>query len=138
MLDIPGKACGPCTFCCKVLEIEELKKPAGPFCPHCVAGGGCTTYETRPAVCRDFECLWKGDRGLSPVLRPDKIGTLFMEDADSEDYLAVCDPAKPLAWRTPLVFKHLVWVAQSGRTVLAKAGEKAWKIHASGEWHPYA
>ena len=97
MLDIPGKACGPCTFCCKVLEIDELKKPAGPFCAFCVPGGGCKTYETRPAVCRDFHCLWKSDRGLTPMLRPDKVGALLMEDADSEEYLAVCDPAKPLA-----------------------------------------
>ena len=80
---------------------------------HCLSGGGCAAYMTRPQVCRDFECLWKGDRGLSPQLRPDKVGTLLMEDADSEDYLAVCDPARPLAWRTPLVFNHLVSVAKT-------------------------
>jgi hypothetical protein len=125
-------------MCCKVLEIEEFGKPPGPFCTFCVAGGGCTNYAARPPVCREFECLWKGDRGLSPMLRPDKVGTLLMEDADSEDYLAVCDPAKPLAWRTPMVFNHLVAVAKTGRTVLAKAGVKAWRVRASGEWGPYA
>ena len=31
MLAIPGKACGECSFCCKVLEITELAKPAGRF-----------------------------------------------------------------------------------------------------------
>lgn len=138
MADIPGKACGPCTFCCKVLEIVELKKPPGPLCEHCSAGQGCGIYATRPEVCRAFECLWKGDRGLSPMLRPDKVGTLLMEDADSEDYLAVCDPARPLAWRTPLVFNHLVAMAKAGRVVLAKAGLKAWRIHPTGEWGPYA
>ena len=137
-MDIPGKACGPCTMCCKVLEIDELEKPAGPFCPSCVAGGGCTAYAIRPKVCRDFECLWKGDRGLTPQLRPDKVGTLLMEDADSEEYLAVCDPARPLAWRTPLVFNHLVAMAKAERVVKAKAGLKAWRIHASGEWGPCA
>jgi hypothetical protein len=138
MAEIPGKACGACTMCCKVLEIEEFKKPPGPFCSFCVAGGGCTNYANRPAVCREFECLWKGDRGLSPMLRPDKVGAILMEDADSEDYLAVCDPDKPLAWRTPLVFNHLVSIAKTGRTVLAKAGLKAWRIHPSGQWGPYA
>ncbi len=29
MLDIPGKACGECSFCCKVLEITDLRsRPA--------------------------------------------------------------------------------------------------------------
>lgn len=136
MAEIPGKACGSCSFCCKVLEIEELSKPAGPWCASCVPGFGCAAYDARPDVCRDFECLWKGDRALSPVLRPDRTGTLMMEDADTEDYLAVCDPGRPMAWRTPLVFNHLVSIAKSGRTVKAKAGEKAWRVHASGEWGP--
>ena len=125
-------------MCCKVLEIEEFDKPPGPFCVFCVAGGGCTNYEGRPDVCRSFECLWKGDRGLAQTLRPDRVGTILMEDADSDDYLAVCDPAKPFAWRTPMVFNHLVLIAKSGRTVLAKAGTKAWRIHPSGQWGPHA
>ena len=59
-----------------------------------------------------------------------------MEDEDSEEYQAVCDPDKPLAWRNPSIFKHLVTVAKSGRTVVAKAGVKAWRIRESGEWGP--
>lgn len=137
-MDIPGKACGPCNMCCKILEIEDFDKPPGPYCAFCTPGGGCTTYATRPQTCRDFACLWKGDRGLTPRLRPDLVGTLLMEDADSDDYLAVCDPEKPFAWRTPLVFNHLVQVAKSGRVVMAKAGTKAWRIHPSGQWGPCA
>ena len=48
MLKIPGKSCGPCTHCCKVLYIEELKKPAGPLCSNCNVGGGCGIYVSRP------------------------------------------------------------------------------------------
>ncbi len=136
MLDIPGKACGECSFCCKVLEIVEFEKPAGLWCEHCQKAGGCGVYETRPDVCRDYECLWKGDRGLSPQLRPDRVGVILMEDPDSDEYRAVCDPAKPMAWRTPLVFQHLVSMAKAGRIVVAKAGVKAWRIRASGEWGP--
>ena len=44
----PGKTCGPCTMCCSVLEIVEMKKPAGPVCAHCRAGGGCGIYPSRP------------------------------------------------------------------------------------------
>ena len=138
MAEIPGKACGACGLCCKILEIEDFKKPAGPWCSFCDPGGGCRAYATRPGTCRDFECLWKGDRGLTHRLRPDRVGTILMEDADSQDYLAVCDPDKPLAWRTPLVFNHLVAVAKTGRLVMAKAGRRAWRIHATGEWGPCA
>ncbi len=135
-MDIPGKACGACNMCCKVLDIEELHKPAGPLCPNCVAGSGCAIYNSRPDVCRDYVCLWKSERALSPQLRPDRVGTILMEDEDSDEYRAVCDPDKPFAWRNPLVFKHLVAIAKTGRTVVAKAGLKSWRIRETGEWGP--
>jgi hypothetical protein len=136
MPEIPGKSCGECSFCCKALEITELAKPAGDLCGHCRTTGGCGIYATRPDVCREYECLWKGDRALSAQMRPDRVGTILMEDPDSDEYRAVCNPLKPLAWRTPLVFKHLVAMARSGRIVVAKAGLRSWRIHASGEWGP--
>jgi uncharacterized protein len=140
MLAIPGKACGECSLCCKVLEIAELAKSAGKLCEHCLnAGSGrCGIYANRPQVCRDYECSWKGDREMSPRLRPDRTGTILMEDPDSDEYRAVCDPEKPFAWLTPLVFKHLVAMAKSGRIVVAKAGLKSWRIRASGQWGPCA
>lgn len=136
MAAIPGKDCGACSLCCKVLEIAELDKPAGPWCAHCQIEGGCGIYSARPAICRDYECLWKGDRGMSTRLRPDRVGTVLMEDPDTQQYRAVCDPGKPFAWLTPLVFQHLVAMAKAGRTVVAKAGVKAWRIRANGEWGP--
>jgi len=136
MLDIPGKACGPCTFCCRVLEIEELDKRAGTLCSDCTAGG-CAIYASRPEVCQDYYCQWKEDRGLPATMRPDKVGTLLMDDPDSDEYHAVCDPSKPLAWRNPLVFKHLVLEAKSGRLVVAKAGLKAWRIFDDGHWQEW-
>ena len=45
-----------------------------------------------------------------------------MEDGDSDEYRAVCAPERPMAWRHPRVFAHLVSVAKSGRIVVAKAG----------------
>ncbi len=135
-MDIPGKSCGACSMCCQVLEIEELQKPAGLVCKDCMNGGGCRIYAARPKVCREYECEWKGNRSMGPQLRPERVGTILMEDADSDEYQAVCDPTKPLAWRTPIVFNHLVAMAKAGRTVVAKAGAKSWRIHASGEWGP--
>jgi len=138
MIEIPGKSCGPCTFCCKVLEIEEFPKTAGVLCAHCAAGGGCGIYETRPQVCRDYYCQWKEDRGLSAQLRPDKVGALLMEDPDSDEYQAVCDPEKPFSWRNPLVFSLLVAEAKTGRVVVAKAGLRSWRIYEDGHWQVWA
>ncbi len=138
-IGIPGKDCGACMMCCQVLDIPELNKPPGPDCPNCMASGGCAIYLTRPKVCRDFECEWLRDRALGPKLKPNLTGVILMIDADSEEYLAVCHPDRPMDWlKNPMVFKHLVAKAKEGETVTAKAGVKAWRIHPSGKWTPTA
>jgi uncharacterized protein len=131
-----GKSCGACTMCCSALEIDHFKKPPGPKCVNCLAGGGCGIYADRPEVCQDFECEWLTRRDLTRQLRPDLVGTILMEDPDSDEYRAVCAPEKPMAWRHPLVFAHLVATAKSGRVVVAKAGMTSWRIFASGQWAP--
>ena len=136
MAAAPGKSCGECTMCCSALEIEELKKAAGPLCANCVSGGGCSIYANRPQVCRDFECEWLRQRHLTRPFRPDRIGVIFMEAVTADEYWAVCAPTRPLAWRQPRVFAYLVSVAKTGRTVVAKAGLSSWRVFASGEWGP--
>ena len=123
-------------MCCSALDIPEFNKPPGPACEHCIASGGCKIYDTRPQLCRDFECEWLTERTLPQTLRPDKVGTILMEADDTDEYRAVCSPSRPNAWRHPLVFAHLVRVAKTGRTVVAKAGLNSWRIFASGEWGP--
>jgi len=124
-------------MCCKVLVIDHFKKDAGVLCEHCTLKGGCKIYETRPNVCRDYECDWMMERSLGPQLRPDKVGTILMEDADSDEYQAVVDPTTPMAWRNPLVFKVLVSKAKEGRVVVAKAGAKTWRIFDDGTFKPW-
>jgi hypothetical protein len=136
-IGIPGKDCGACTMCCQVLDIPELKKPPGPLCPHGVPGGGCSIYARRPQVCRDFECDWLRDRELGPRLKPNLTGVILMEEAETERYLAVCHPDRPMDWmKNKLVFAHLVFMAKQGREVVAKAGEKGWRIYETGRWAP--
>ena len=125
IMGIPGKSCGPCTMCCKVLVLDHFKKDAGILCSPCIVKGGCSIYEKRPQVCQDFECDWMMERSIPQTLRPDKVGTLLMEDEDSGEYHAVVDPSTPFAWRHPLMFKFLVAKAKEGTTVVAKAGLKA-------------
>ena len=123
-------------MCCSALEIEDLKKPAGPLCGNCVAGSGCKIYAKRPGVCRDFECDWLMERAIPSPLRPDKVGVILMEDPDDGEYRAVCAPERPMAWRHPQVFKFLLAKAKAGRVVVAKAGMNSWRIFESGEWGP--
>ena len=122
-------------MCCIVLEIDELKKPAGPACLNC-AYPGCRIYPDRPQVCRDFECEWLTSRTLPQHFRPDLIGAILMEDPDTGEYRAVCAPKRPHVWRNPKVFAHLVAMAKAGRTVVAKAGTMAWRVFPSGESGP--
>jgi hypothetical protein len=133
-----GKSCGPCTMCCKSLVIDHFKKDAGVLCKHCVVKGGCKIYEKRPEVCRDFECDWLMERDIPQTLRPDKVGTILMEDDETDQYQAIVDPSTPNAWRNPLIFKFLVSKAKEGRTVIAKSGLLSWRIYSNGQAAPWS
>jgi hypothetical protein len=80
-----GRECGPCTACCTILGVTELRKPVNVKCEH-VCERGCSIYETRPPTCRNWSCDWKN--GLLPgeELRPDKLGVIF------DLRLEGCDP----------------------------------------------
>jgi len=75
---VSGRECGGCTACCTVLKVDEpeLKKPSDQVCPNCTQGG-CKIYETRPAICRRFECGWKILRYLGEEWRPDRCGVII-------------------------------------------------------------
>src|SRR4051812_14872278 len=53
---VAGRECGTCTLCCKVAAVEELNKPNGVWCSHCLSGKRCTIYDQRPQSCRSFYC----------------------------------------------------------------------------------
>ena len=105
MAAAPGKSCGPCTMCCSALEIAELKKPAGTPCANCTLGFGCAIYSDRPQVCRDYECDWLTSATSPAALRPDLVGLILMEDADSDEYWAVCLPGKADGLAPPSRFR---------------------------------
>jgi hypothetical protein len=58
------------------MGIGALEKPMGCACQHQVAGGGCATYETRPAECRTFTCGWLAGH-LREGDRPDVLGIML-------------------------------------------------------------
>lgn len=71
------RKCGACDVCCKVMEVPELSKPAHVPCKDKLSSGGCGRYNTRPAACRDWRCMWVGDEVGTLDDRPDKIGGFF-------------------------------------------------------------
>ena len=103
---VPGRSCGECSLCCKLLRIDTFNKPVGTWCTHCAPGrGGCTIYESRPTECRDFYCGWLTWATLGPEWRPNKCKMfLRMEN----NLLAVhVDPSDPMAWRREPFFRQL-------------------------------
>src|SRR5262245_25408948 len=75
---VPGRECGACNVCCKVMQIREpdFVKPGYVYCQHCNASG-CAIHATRPEVCRAWFCLWRRIAVMPDDVRPDKLGIVF-------------------------------------------------------------
>lgn len=94
---IEDNLCGGCTFCCRAPAIDVLDKPAGAMCKH--QCGGCKLQQNKPLVCRVFECDWlKSQKGeglrMSPELRPDRCGVMFVRRDDVIEIHAENEPER--------------------------------------------
>jgi len=124
----PGKTCGSCTMCCKLMGIAELKKPAWTQCVHVAAGVGCSIYPDRPRSCRQFICGWLLDPGMGPELKPDKCHVIFHQQS-GQNIVATCDADYPDAWREPNVLafrRHLVVSLGPSRKVIVMEKGRVW------------
>ncbi|MDE1157395.1 MAG: hypothetical protein PW791_03755 [Neorhizobium sp.] len=90
------RACGTCTLCCRLPEIDEFAKPPDVACTHCT-GSGCAIYEGRPQVCRDFLCRWMTDPTFSDEWRPETSHILVYDQGKQATVLV--DPDYPGAWQ---------------------------------------
>jgi hypothetical protein len=73
------RECGPCTLCCTLLRVDELRKLGGVPCRalrRAPAAPGCSIHATRPGVCRAYACLWLSG-GLEEADRPDLLGAIL-------------------------------------------------------------
>jgi len=91
---VPGRECGTCTACCKELAILDggMQKLPGIVCKHCIVGNGCGIYPSRPAVCRDYYCLWRSLPEMDETWRPDLSGIMMIPNdlpANSDYFFAV-------------------------------------------------
>lgn len=96
--DAPLRTCGSCTLCCKVMGVKDeeaqFDKPKDQWCVHAKKGIGCGIYETRPSICRNFQCLWLAGEG-DDHLRPDKVHGFTTRTTDGKNYVIHEDPGYP-------------------------------------------
>lgn len=96
---VSGRACGQCTLCCKLLDIEEAASPRGQWCRHCEIGAGCKIYAERPSDCRDFHCGYLLWAGAGEHWYPARCKMIIALDQDSSRLAIHVDTARPNAWR---------------------------------------
>jgi hypothetical protein len=117
--------CGGCTLCCKLLPVEDLKKPALTRCQH-QFHKGCRIYADlarRAPSCHFWQCRWLADPSTAELHRPDRthyvidivpdfVGT--SDDKNGDGAIATievmqvwCDPAYPDAHRDPALRRYI-------------------------------
>ena len=98
-------ACDGCSMCCKLLGVEELKKPVNKWCDHCTHTS-CGIYESRPQSCQDYKCVWLA-LNLKPSLKPNRCKIIFDINKDGSMLVARVDPNYPGAIRNEDVTNFL-------------------------------
>jgi hypothetical protein len=85
--DYVERECGECSMCCQgYLYGEAYGLPFFPNNPchywdpssKC---GGCSIHKDRPAICSDFECLWKQTKQMPQWMKPDYCKVLIYNRA---------------------------------------------------------
>jgi hypothetical protein len=115
----PGRSCGKCSLCCKLLHVVELNKPAGKWCKHCRPGrpeGGCTIHETRPPICRGYACGWLMSNTVSEDWYP-PISHMVLSLAPLDGILTctvTVDPNFSGMWKREPYYSQLKAMAYNG------------------------
>jgi hypothetical protein len=116
----PGRECGKCSLCCKLLHVVELDKPSNQWCEHCRPGaGGCSIYQTRPKICRTYACGWLMSATVGPEWYP-LLSHMILSLAPFNGVNTVTvtvDPRFPWAWREQPYRAQLEQMAAKGLRV---------------------
>ena len=125
---VPGRECGTCSLCCKVMQITELNKPQGVWCPNCDRAKGCRIYVDRPGECRTFICLFMTAADLPEHWRPSKSKMVLVPSTRPNRITAHLDPGSAGAWRQAPYYADLKdWAtraAPSGGQVCVQIGKR--------------
>jgi hypothetical protein len=118
---VAGRACGKCSLCCKVIEIDEINKPPGVWCSDCAPGkGGCRIYETRPDPCRHFLCRWLLEPGLGDEWFPANSKLVVSLQYEGDRIAVSVDPAFPNRWREQPFYSQIKKWAEIGAEMSAQ------------------
>jgi hypothetical protein len=129
---VEGRRCGTCTLCCKVMTVEELNKPNGQWCPHCIKGRGCGIYADRPNDCRTFHCgylLWPA---LGEHWLPARSKLVVRYKPDGMEIVIHVDPGFPSAWRVEPYYSEIRRMAAivegTAYTVFVQIGRRIFAV----------
>lgn len=114
---VPGRACGTCSLCCKVVGVQELNKPIGTWCSHAKRQNGRAVYDARPASCRIFRCQWPLAEGIGPESKPDRAEFALLKSDNGRHLTVFVDPGTPGAWRRSPYYEALKNRAKLGLPV---------------------
>lgn len=110
-----GRVCGSCTMCCKLMGVEELKKPATQWCDFCSPGKGCNIYATRPPSCQNYKCMWlQGHMG--PGMKPNKARAVFT--ISNTDYVVQVNIDPGFGWKGTKVEETIETYRNAGLHIL--------------------
>ncbi len=133
---VSPRACGPCSFCCFIADLPQLDKPAHAWCRHNAPGGGCSIHQTRPDICRNFQCIWTFAALLDDRWRPDNC-RFMLRSGPAEELVIEVDPEVPDAWkREPFYGQIKAWstrVAPPIRPVLVRSSGHVYVVFPEGE-----
>lgn len=95
------RACDSCTKCCEGYVTGEAKNI--PFYPgnpcHFQSCKGCSIYNDRPNLCREFNCVWVEENSPLPEWMYPKICNIIVsrkEYAPGKDYLEIVEAGETL------------------------------------------
>lgn len=124
-----GRVCGNCTLCCKILSINELKKPQGNWCENCNVGQGCRIYPDRPEECRHFFCGYLSWPMAGEHWFPAKSKMVIVSELDGYRIAVHVDPGRPSAWREQPFYDDLkqwaAFAAEDRHQVVVCIGNRA-------------
>lgn len=124
-----ARSCGGCTKCCQGYvkgEVKGIRFYRGRPC-HFLKSEGCSIYEERPKMCKDFNCAWLDDKeGILPEwLYPMTSHVMIVrrEYAPNRDFLQIYEAGKTLDVK---VLSWFVGYALAGGLPIAYEIEGDW------------
>jgi hypothetical protein len=115
------------------MGVTALAKPAGKWCAHFSRAKGCGIYDTRPADCRVFNCLWLLTEALDAAWKPSVAGFVLHSEDQGRRLIVECDAARPHDWRREPYESSLRRWAGAGTEVLVFAGQRGLRLDATGD-----